>query len=956
MLALALGAAACSSGSDIASPGASNPGTAPGGGSGGGGGGSGGGSASCPTGTSNQGALGANTICQLAGEILANLTLPKLTNVVYRINGRVEIGRDLGAGGAAAGGQSAVLTVEPGVRLFGTVAGDMLIVNRGSRIQATGTVNDPIIFTSDKDILGQTDLSSGNRQWGGLIILGRAPIRGCSTAVPAGTVECQQEVEGVTAATGRPALYGGATSADNSGNLQYVQIRFPGAFLTSAAAGDDLNGLTLGGVGSGTTIDHIQIHNSGDDGVEIFGGAINLKHLVITGALDDSLDCDEAWAGNVQFAVIRQTALSGGPDSMVECSNRPKSSTGGTLQTRPTVSNFTFVGLPANSSGSLIRGIALDSEGGQPGASGRFYNGVVAGSTRCLAVASTDNSGTRGAADTANPPTFNSVLFDCPGAYSSVATSRITAGANNSTTTANTLVSVVFPGANETARASVDPTTLGSFFTAASYIGAFSPAETPTSNWAAGWTIQLLPPAGCPTGTVQQGTIQSRPRCVLSGTLGVAGVPAAMRLTAGNFYQINGRVDVGVDLGAAGNAAGGIAASLTIDPGVTLFGAASTDLLIVNRGSQILANGTASAPVVFTSLDALTRSSVNPNANREWGGLIILGRSPIRGCATAVAAGTVECQQEVEGVTAATGRPALYGGATSADNSGRLTYVQIRYPGAFLTSAAAGDDLNGLTLGGVGSNTVLDNIQVHNSGDDGVEIFGGTVNIKRLIITGALDDSLDCDEGWVGNVQFAIIRQSAFSGGPDSMVECSNRPKSSTGGTLQTRPTVSNFTFIGQPTNSGGSVIRGIALDSEGGQPGASGRFYNGVVTGSTRCLAVAATDNSGTRGAADLGANRATFNSVLFNCVGPYSTDATAMITAGANNSTATASSLAQASTPSTALTNFVNGVEETARTAVDPTTLGSFFTAAPYIGAVRNSSDNWWRGWTCGLEAQTC
>jgi len=120
------------------------------------------------------------------------------------------------------------LTVAPGARLYGTVAGDLMIINRGSQIIANGTVSQPIIFTSDKDIQGLNDATVSNRQWGGLILLGKAPIRGCNTAVASGTVACQDEVEGITNATGRVALYGGATSTDNSGSLQYVQIRYPG--------------------------------------------------------------------------------------------------------------------------------------------------------------------------------------------------------------------------------------------------------------------------------------------------------------------------------------------------------------------------------------------------------------------------------------------------------------------------------------------------------------------------------------------------------------------------------------------------------------------------------------------------------------------------------------------------------------------------------------------------------
>jgi hypothetical protein len=964
VLALALSVAACSQGSTVASPGATNPGTGGGGTGGGGGGGSGGGSATCPTGTSNQGALGANTICQLSGEILSNLSLPATSGVVYRISGRVDIGKDIGADGTAAGGAPVTLTIAPGATVYGTVAADLMIINRGSRITANGTVSQPIIFTSDKDILGQNDASISNRQWGGLIVLGRAPIRGCNTAVAAGGVTCQDEVEGVTNATGRVALYGGATPADNSGSLTYVQIRYPGAFLTSAAAGDDLNGLTLGGVGSGTVIDNVQVHNSGDDGIEVFGGTVNMKHIVLTGELDDSLDCDYGWTGNVQFLVIKQTAISGGPDGLLECSNAPKNSVGGTLLTRPTISNFTFVGVATSATGSALKGIGIDASAGLPGASGIFANGVVTGSTRCLSVVDPETGSGRGSANTTTPPTFNSILFDCLNQPTTVAASLITGGTNNTTNVANTLVAGLLPGPTETARASVNPTTLGSFFTAGSYIGAFGPTETTASNWASGWTIQLFPPAGCPTGTTRSGSLAGLPRCIIAGNYGAGGLPASLRLTAGSYYEISGRVDIGVDVGAAGTAGTGVAGTLTIDPGVKVFGNDAGDLVIINRGSTVFVNGTLNAPVIMTSEQDILRTTPNPSANREWGGFIILGRAPIRGCNTAVAPGGVTCQDEVEGVTNATGRVALYGGATPADNSGRVTFLQVRYAGAFLTSAAAGDDLNGITLGGIGSATTFDNIQVHNSGDDGIEIFGGVANLKHVIITGALDDSLDCDYGWTGGIQFLIVRQSALAGGPDGLMECSNAPKNGTGGaTFTTRPTISNFTMIGVATSSSGAALKGIGIDSSAGAPGASAVMANGVVTGSTRCLSVVEPETGSGRGNANT-TTPPTFNSILFNCLNQPTTtvitgssiSASSLIAGGTNNSTTTANSLALAASPSTALANFVNGPNETAVTPVDTTTLGSFFVAAPYVGAVRNSTDNWWRAWSCGLEAVTC
>lgn len=967
--ALAMGVAGCSQGSTIASPGATNPGTGGGGGGGGGGAGGGGGTAICPTGTANMGAIGlGGTICQIAGEILTNLSLPATPNVYYRIAGRVDIGKDVGATGTATGGQAATLTIAPGATLYGAAAADMLIVNRGSRMVANGTVSQPIIFTSDKDVRGENDPSVSSRQWGGVFLLGRAAIRGCNTAVAPGSAACQAEAEGVTASTGRPALYGGATDTDDSGSLQFVQIRYPGAFF-NGVSGDDLNGLTLAGVGSGTVIDRLQIHNSGDDGIEIFGGKVSMKRVVLTGELDDSLDCDSGWTGNVQFLVVKQTALSGGPDGLIECSNINANSVGGTLQTRPTISNFTLVGLPTTQpSGGLLKGIGLDaSVSGPTGASGRFYNGVVVGSTRCMSVVDPETGSGRGSADTVVPPTFNSVLFDCVNQPTTVAAGLIAAGSNNSTTTTNTLVSSVFPGSAEIARTAVNPTTLGAFFEAANYIGAFSGTETPVTNWAAGWTIQLLPVAGCPVGTTDLGSLlNGRKRCVLSGTIGANGVPASVRLTAGNYYEISGRVDIGVDRGAAGTA--GTAATLTIDPGVTMYGNDSADILIVNRGSQILVNGTAVAPVIMTSdLDLLGRTKASPSTfSREWGGLILAGRAKIKACNVAATPGDAACQAEVEGVTASTGRPALYGGATDTDSSGRLNYLQIRYPGAFF-NGVAGDDLNGLTLAGVGSGTLIDNVQIHNSGDDGVEIFGGTVSMKHLIITGALDDSLDCDSGWTGKVQFLVVRQTGSTGAPDGLVECSNiNGNSNVATTIQTRPTISNFTMIAVAS-------KGIGLDASVSDLGASGRFYNGVVSyigavATSRCLSVAVPETGSGRGSAEAGADRPTFNSILFDCpttsttVIPTTTvSAATLIAEGTNNSTGTADTLGAALAPSTVVASFVNGANETARTFVASTTLntlvgGTFFTAAPYIGAVKDTSDNWWRSWTCGLETASC
>jgi hypothetical protein len=257
--------------------------------------------ASCPSGTIDRGVIGSFRGCRLPTLITGNTTLAKLPGVAYEINGRVNVGIDVGGAGTAPGGQSAILTVQPGVIFYANeldADNDYLLVNRGSRILAEGTESAPIIFTSGQNLRGTaTDESQG--QWGGVILAGRAPISNCNTGgVVGGDAACENVVEG----TGT-ALYGGNAAADDSGVMRYVQIRYSGTIL---AEGVELQGLTLGGTGYGTQLDHIQIHNSSDDGIEIFGGRTNLKYLAITGADDDSLDYDVGWRGMVQFMIAIQ--------------------------------------------------------------------------------------------------------------------------------------------------------------------------------------------------------------------------------------------------------------------------------------------------------------------------------------------------------------------------------------------------------------------------------------------------------------------------------------------------------------------------------------------------------------------------------------------------------------------------------------------------------------------------
>jgi hypothetical protein len=182
---------------------------------------------------------------------------------------------------------NATLTIEPGTIIKG-VSGTKgsLIIERGSKIDAQGTESKPIVFTSDKP---KGDRAYGD--WGGLVICGKAPTNKHDNGTGVGVAE-----------GGIGSQYGGTDPADNSGKLQYVRIEFPGIPLT-ATANSEINGLTLYSVGSGTTIDHIQVSYSGDDSYEWFGGTVNAKYLVAFRGWDDDWDTDNGFSGKVQFFV-----------------------------------------------------------------------------------------------------------------------------------------------------------------------------------------------------------------------------------------------------------------------------------------------------------------------------------------------------------------------------------------------------------------------------------------------------------------------------------------------------------------------------------------------------------------------------------------------------------------------------------------------------------------------------
>ncbi len=222
---------------------------------------------------------------------------------------------------------NATLTIQAGTIIKGDKPTQgTLIITRGAKIEAVGTVDKPIVFTSNQAVNARKE-----GDWGGVVLLGKAPNNAGNSV----------SIEGISDATDK-AKYGGDVPADNSGTLKYVRIEYAGIPL---GADNELNGLTFGSVGSGTTIDYVTVYKSGDDAFEWFGGTVNCKHLVAIGTWDDDFDTDYGYSGKVQFAVAQRlanTADVSGSNAFESDNNNNGTNT--TLRTVPVFANVTVLG------------------------------------------------------------------------------------------------------------------------------------------------------------------------------------------------------------------------------------------------------------------------------------------------------------------------------------------------------------------------------------------------------------------------------------------------------------------------------------------------------------------------------------------------------------------------------------------------------------------------------------
>ena len=420
----------------------------------------------------------------------------------------------------------ATLTIEAGTVIKGDKdTKGTLIIEPGAKIMAVGTVDKPIVFTSN-----QAKGSRNYGDWGGVVIAGNAPVNSIDGA------NLPQAEGGIT------TRYGGSNAADNSGTLKYVRIEFAGVALTP---NNELNGLTFDGVGNGTTVDHIQISYSGDDAIEWFGGTVNAKYLVTHRTFDDDFDTDNGFSGKVQFVVaLRDPLQADQSGSKAFESDNDANGSGRTPLTSAVFSNVTTVGpilnptagtySPQYTAGAHIRrnsaqtimnsvimgfptNVLIDNAttaGNVSRGDLRFKNNIVAGSL----TGSNSKGGQRaiiyvGPNGGAGSLTANSAMSSDTAAWSTAIgpltwfgsntnrrynTSDEVRLANPFNLTAPSFIPmstspIVYTGTAAPTTPVVAPNftdskTADSFFTKVSYIGAFSGSGTSADNWLATWT------------------------------------------------------------------------------------------------------------------------------------------------------------------------------------------------------------------------------------------------------------------------------------------------------------------------------------------------------------------------------------------------------------------------------------------------------------------------------------
>ncbi|MBT8344326.1 MAG: hypothetical protein KJO45_06385 [Sulfurovum sp.] len=563
----------------------------------------------------------------------------------------------------------ATLTIEPGTYIAGKNVESYLLIDKGAKIMADGTAEEPIRFSSLEGLDG-TDTTAG--KWGGVTLIGNANM----SATP-----LSYEVD-------ENFVAGQGVADDSSGVLRHVKI------LNSATVVDtdkETNGLSMVGVGSGTVVEDITVDYSDDDGVEIWGGTVNLKNVTISRCTDDHLDVDSMYVGTIKNLVINAT----NGYAAIEMSG---------TDTVLTVDGFT---LSVDGFGDI------DSAEGaiffkKAGVGGHFKNGtIIYRSTGAGAIYSQlDNN-------------LAEISFENVGIYTDAGNAFVNR-TDDATDSADEIETIFASGTNGN-----DDTCV-------------IPAST-----------------------------------TLTGAISGCNV-----LTRGQSWVINSLAYTTAD------------ASVRIQDGTTIGGNDTSSYMVIDKDSKIFALGTEAAPITFTDKDETA------GTGGLWGGLTLIGNANMS---------ATTLTYEVTSVPLFTA-----GDAMAEDSSGILKQVKI------LNSATEVDtdqETNGLSMVGVGYGTVVEDITVDYSNDDGVEIWGGTVNLENVSISNCTDDHLDVDSMYVGTIKNLEI---------DATIGYAAIEMSGTGTVL----TVDGFTINVDGFADNASAEGGIFFKKDG----VGGKFYNGTI------------------------------------------------------------------------------------------------------------------------------
>ena len=514
--------AACSSGDINLSP--TNVG------SGGGGGGGGGTFNPCASytvsGTTRQGTYdGTNCTYDSAfvsesNPITVNLRIPHISGV-HIFGDSLYVGTNVESGAAPAAGTGPTLVIEAGNTLAFN-SSDNILINRGSRIMAEGTANEPIIFTGYEDAIARTAGPYDSQLWAGIVINGNALTNNCDDAQRAANA-CHVLGEG------KPSRYGGNNPTESSGVLRYVVVKHAGFDVTGL--GDELNGITFNAVGSGTIVENVEIYSGFDDGIEFFGGSVNVTNYVALYVRDDSIDFSDGYSGTVKNALVIHAPQNG--NNCVEGDNiavgripaTPPNPASNLPLTKPTISHMTCImsnwdtGTHGASRGVIIRfgarAIITDSviESGR----GAAENGVAPPTNVCWEIDGASTPDTINAAQ-AGETTVNRTVISCQTPTTTNAQDNI----NGGTQTAWITNTGTTPSAFNTNNAVLSVTsfedplvtvlTPGTFFsfdddnqngqvTLRGAAGVAIPLQVPdnyigavqsTANWTAGWTYGFV--------------------------------------------------------------------------------------------------------------------------------------------------------------------------------------------------------------------------------------------------------------------------------------------------------------------------------------------------------------------------------------------------------------------------------------------------------------------------------